>query len=63
MPLINLVVILVAIGVLLWLVNRYIPMEPRIKSILNVVVTIAVILWPLNLFGLMTTLSKIRVGK
>ncbi len=63
MPLINLVVILVVVGVLLWLVNRYIPMEGRIKSILNVVVIIAVILWLLNVFGLLHTVSSIRVGK
>lgn len=63
MPLIHLVVILVVIGVLLWLVNRYIPMEARIKSILNAVVVIAVVLWLLNVFGLMGSLSRIRVGK
>lgn len=66
MPLINLIVILVVVGVLLWLVNRYIPMEARIKSILNVVVIIVVVLWLLNVFGLFNTFShgmgSIRVG-
>lgn len=63
MPLIHLVLTLVVVGVLLWLINRYIPMEARIKSILNVVVIIAVILWVLNVFGLLNSLSGIRVGK
>lgn len=45
MPLISLVVILIVIGVLLWLVNSFIPMDPKIKSILNAVVIIAVVIW------------------
>ena len=63
MSLIHLVVVLVVVGVLLWAVNRYIPMEPRIKSILNVVVIIAVILWLLSAFGVFGSLSGIRIGK
>lgn len=50
MPIIQLIVILVVIGVLLRLVNSFIPMEPRIKSILNVVVIICVVLWLLSVF-------------
>jgi hypothetical protein len=45
MPLLQLVVVLIVIGVLLWLVNSYIPMDPKIKSILNAVVIIAVVIW------------------
>ena len=45
MPLINLIIILVVVGVILWLINNYIPMDCRIKSILNIVVVIAVIIW------------------
>ena len=63
MSLIHLVVILIVVGFLLWAANRYIPMEPRIKSILNVVVIIAVILWLLNAFGVFGSLSGIRIGK
>lgn len=62
MPLINLVVILIVVGVLLWLVNRYIPMAGSIKSILNAVVVIGVVLWLLNVFGVIHSLSHIRVG-
>ncbi|HBB96200.1 MAG TPA: hypothetical protein DC054_12490 [Blastocatellia bacterium] len=63
MPLVQLVVVLIVVGVLLWLVNRFIPMDGKIKSILNVVVVIAVVLWLLNVFGFLGSLSKIRVGK
>jgi hypothetical protein len=62
MPLINLVVILIVVGVLLWLVNRFIPMAGSIKSILNAVVVICVVLWLLNVFGVIHSLSHIRVG-
>jgi hypothetical protein len=62
MPLIQAVTVLIVVGVLLWLVNRYIPMQASIKSILNGVVVIAVVLWLLNLFGLFQSLSKIHIG-
>jgi hypothetical protein len=62
MPLVQVVTVLIVVGVLLWLVNRYIPMQASIKSILNGVVVIAVVLWLLNLFGLFQSLSKIHVG-
>jgi hypothetical protein len=62
MPLIQLVVVLIVVGVLLWLVNRFIPMQGTIKSILNAVVVIAVVLWLLNVFGLFHSLSRIHVG-
>ncbi|MBZ5499494.1 MAG: hypothetical protein LAP85_24105 [Acidobacteriia bacterium] len=63
MPLIQLVVILIVIGVLLWLVNNYIPMQGSIKRILNGVVVIAVVLWLVNVFGLLSYFSNFRVGK
>jgi hypothetical protein len=63
MPLIQLVEVLIVVGVLLWLVNRFIPMQGSIKSILNGVVVIAVVLWLLNVFGLFHSLSTIRLGK
>jgi len=55
-------IVLIVVGVLLWLVNRYIPMQGTIKSILNAVVVIAVVVWLLNIFGLFHSLSHIRVG-
>ena len=62
MPLINVILILITVGVLLWLVNRFIPMQGTIKSILNGVVVIAVVLWLLDIFGLFNSFSHIRVG-
>jgi hypothetical protein len=63
MPLIQLVLVLIAVGVILWVINSYIPMQATIKKILNVVVVIAVILWLLSVFGLIGNLSTIRIGK
>jgi hypothetical protein len=62
MPLLQILVVLVVIGVLLWLVNSFIPMQGTIKSILNAVVVIAVVLWLLNIFGLFNSFSHIRIG-
>jgi hypothetical protein len=63
MPLIQLVLTLIVVGVLLWLVNSYIPMAGSIKMILNAVVIIVVVLWLLSVFGLIGELTNIRVGK
>ena len=62
MPLIQVVMFLIVVGVLLWLVNRFIPMQGTIKSILNAVVVIAVVLWLLNIFGFLHSLSRMRIG-
>jgi hypothetical protein len=62
MPLIQLVMVLIVVGVLLWLVNNFIPMQGTIKSILNAIVVIGVVLWLLNVFGLFHSFSNIRVG-
>jgi hypothetical protein len=56
-------VVLIVEGVLLWLVNNYIPMAGSIKSILNAVVVILVVLWLLNIFGVLHSLSRIHVGR
>ena len=63
MPLMQFVVTLVAVGLLLWLVNRFIPMQSSIKSILNGVVVIGVVLWVLNVFGLFHSFAGLRVGR
>ena len=62
MPLVNLVVVLIVVGVLLWAVNNYIPMDSKIKQILNIVVVIAVVLWLLDVFGVVSRAQGIRVG-
>ncbi len=63
MPLLQVVIILIVVGVLLWLVNNYIPMQATMKKILNAVVVIAVVLWLLNVFGLLDSLLNIHIGK
>jgi hypothetical protein len=63
MPLLQVIVVLVVVGVVLWLINRFIPMAGSIKTILNAVVVIVVILWLLSVFGVLGSLSNIRVGK
>ena len=63
MSLVSVVVILIVVGVLLWLVNTYIPMDGKIKGILNAVVVIAVVVWLLQIFGLLDTITNIHIGK
>jgi hypothetical protein len=63
MPLIQLVITLVVVGLLLWLVNRFIPMQSSIKSILNGVVVIVVVLWIANIFGLFGPILRMHVGR
>ena len=62
MPLVQVVLVLIVIGLVLSLINLYIPMAGSIKSILNAVVVIAVIVWLLNVFGLLTSFPRIHVG-
>ena len=61
MPLINLVITLIVVGVLLWLINAYLPMDGKIKKILNIVVVVVVILWLLSVFGVLGHSGEIRV--
>jgi len=63
MDLISLIITLIVVGVLLWLVNNYIPMDSKIKRILNIVVVVAVVVWLLNILGLMDSIRGIRVGR
>ena len=61
MPLINLIVTLIVVGVLLWLINAYIPMDGKIKKIINVVAVICVVIWLLSVFGVIGQAGSIRV--
>lgn len=63
MDLISLVIVLIAVGVLLWAANTYIPMDPKIRTIINAVVVIAVVLWLLQVFGVLGGLHSVRVGR
>jgi len=61
MSLIGLILTLVVVGVLLWLLNNYVPMDSKIKNILNVVVVILVIVWLLQAFGILGSLRDLRI--
>lgn len=61
MPLLTVLLVLIIVGVLLWLVNTYIPMDGTIKKILNIVVVIVLIIWLLKAFGLFSNLMDIQV--
>jgi Fe2+ transport system protein B len=62
MSLITIVITLIVVGVLLWLVNTYIPMDGKIKKILNIVVVVVVVLWLLNVFGILDHVRNIRTS-
>ena len=62
MPLLSITIVLIVVGLLLWLVNSYIPMDSKIRGILNAVVVIIVVLWLLQAFGLLSSLNTIRVS-
>jgi len=62
MPLIHLVFVLVVVGVILWVINSYIPMQTTIKKILNAAVVVAVVVWLLSVFGVIGNISAIRIG-
>ncbi|MDR6845965.1 Thivi_2564 family membrane protein [Flavobacterium granuli] len=61
MPLITVLLVLIVVGVLLWLVNTYIPMDSKIKNIFNIVVVIFVIIWLLKVFGIFDNLMSVHV--
>jgi hypothetical protein len=63
MSLVSLVITLIVVGVLLWVINNYIPMDGKIKRILNMTVVAVVVLWILNTMGLIDSLRGIRVGR
>jgi hypothetical protein len=62
MSLVTIVIVLIVVGVLLWLINAYIPMQSTIKSILNAVVIIVVVIWLLQAFGILGEIGNVRIG-
>ena len=60
-PLVNIVLVLVVIGVLLWLINTYVPMAAAIKSILNIVVVLVVVVWLLQAFGVASGIPGVHI--
>lgn len=63
MPILSLLLALVAVGVVLWAINKFIPMDSKIKMILNIVVIIFLVIWLLQVFGLFDALSGVRVPR
>ena len=61
MSILTIFIVLIVVGILLWLVNNYLPLDGKIKKILNIVVVIAVVLWLLKAFGLLAALSSARI--
>jgi hypothetical protein len=61
MPILSIIVVLVVVGVLLWLINNYIPMAGSIKNILNIVVVLLVVIWLLQAFGLIGAIGGLRL--
>ena len=61
MPLINVFIVLIVVGVLLWMINTYIPMDRKIKNILNAVAVIAVLFWLMNVFGFLDILKSVKI--
>jgi hypothetical protein len=61
MPLLTVLIVIIVVGVLLWLINTFIPMQGTIKTILNVVVVVILIIWLLRVFGLFHYLTDIHV--
>jgi len=61
MPVLTIVIVLIVAGVLLWLVNTYIPMQRTIKNILNAVIVIIIVIWLLKVFGLLNGLQNLRI--
>ena len=61
MDLVHILVVLIVVGVALWLINNYVPMDGKIKNILNIVVVICVIIWLLKAFGVLGSLNSVTV--
>ncbi len=61
MPILTIVIVLIVVGVLLWLINNYIPMDRKIKNLLNAVVVILVVLWLLKAFGVWDSLKSLKI--
>jgi hypothetical protein len=60
MSLLSIIIVLLVVGVLLWLVNTYLPMDRKIKNILNAVVVIVLVIWLLKVFGLLSSIQSIH---
>jgi len=63
MDLISLIVVLVVVGIILWLVNHYLPIDPKIKMIINILVVLFIVIWLLGAIGVLGSFHTIRIGR
>ena len=63
MPILTILLVIVVVGILLWAINTYLPMDAKIKQILNIVVVLFLVIWLLSAFGVFAALSGVKVGK
>ena len=61
MPILTIIIVILVVGVLLWLINSYIPMQRTIKGILNAVVVIILVVWLLKVFGVLDSLQNVQI--
>ncbi|MDY0199595.1 MAG: Thivi_2564 family membrane protein [Tenuifilaceae bacterium] len=61
MPILTVIIVILVVGVLLWLINSYIPMQRTIKKILNAVIVIILVVWLLKVFGVLSSLQSITI--
>ena len=61
MPILTVIIVLIVVGVLLWLINNYIPMQRTVKRLLNAVVVIILVIWLLKAFGVLSSLQNINI--
>jgi hypothetical protein len=61
MPLLTIVIVILVVGVILWLINSYIPMQRTIKGILNAVVVIILVIWLLKVFGVLDSIQNVSI--
>ena len=63
MPLVSLIIVLVVVGLLMYLINAFIPLDPTIKQILNIAVVIFLIIWLIQALGLLGPIGNLRIGR
>jgi hypothetical protein len=61
MPILTIIIVILVVGVILWLINSYIPMQRTVKGILNAVVIIILVVWLLKVFGVLDSLQNIQI--
>ncbi len=61
MPILTILIVIIGVGVILWLINSFIPMQRTIKNILNAVVIIILVIWLLKIFGVLDSLQNVQI--